>query len=307
MSLTAVNGTIFENYLPQRTPMLSLVKGFILSVMFSTIISSCQKTPSSQEVQQKDMKNETYGTNSAQKIDVYLPAERDTINTKVILFIHGGSWSGGDKNEFDSAIAAIRTRLPDYAMFSMNYRLAGNAQNRFPSQMQDIDSAIDFITNNARTYKINPTKIALVGASAGAHLALLQAYKNNADGRIKAVVDLFGPTDLVSLYNDHPVPAASQPVLVNFLGATPATNPTLYRDASPINFVTTHTVPTLIFHGDADYIVPSAQSIALKNKLLAANVKVEMTLYNGESHGWYGSNLLDTYAKTIAFIQQNVK
>jgi dipeptidyl aminopeptidase/acylaminoacyl peptidase len=109
------------------------------------------------------------------------------------------------------------------------------------------------------------------------------------------------------LYNDHPVPAASQPVLVNFLGATPATNPTLYREASPINFVTSQAVPTLIFHGDADYIVPIAQSIALKNKLQAANVKVEMTTYQNESHGWYGSNLLDTYTKTIAFIQQNVK
>jgi acetyl esterase/lipase len=285
--------------------MVSLIKGFISSMIFSTIIS-CQKSPS-QELQQLDIKNESYGANTAQKMDVYLPAERDSINTKVILFVHGGSWSGGDKNEFDSAIAAIRTKLPDYAMFNMNYRLAGNAQNRFPSQMEDMQSAIDFITAKAPGYKINPGKIALVGASAGAHLALLQAYKNNNDDRIKAVVDLFGPTDLVSLYNDHPVPAASQPVLVNFLGATPVSKSTLYREASPINFVTSQTVPTLIFHGDADYIVPIAQSIALKNKLQAANVKVEMTVYQNESHGWYGSNLLDTYAKTIAFVQQNVK
>jgi acetyl esterase/lipase len=286
--------------------MLSLVKGFISSIILSTIIS-CQKPPSSQDLQQMDMKNEPYGSNAAQKIDVYLPAGRDSINTKVILFVHGGSWSGGDKNEFDSAIAAIRTKLPNYAMFNMNYRLAGSGANRFPAQMEDIQSAINFIASRAADYKFNPDKIALIGASAGAHLALLQAYKNNNDGRIKAVVDLFGPTDLVSLYNDHPVPAASQPVLVNFLGATPVSKSTLYREASPINFVTPQTVPTLIFHGNADYIVPISQSIALKNKLQSAGVKVEMTTYPGESHGWYGSSLLDTYAKTIAFIQQNVK
>ena len=268
-------------------------------------MASCLKSPK-QELPQMNMKNEAYGVNAAKKMDIYLPAGRDSINTKVILFVHGGSWSGGDKNEFDSAIAVLKNKLPDYAMFNMNYRLA-NRQHRFPAQMEDVQSAINFIINKADSYKINVNKIVLIGASAGAHLALLQAYKNNSDGRIKAVVDLFGPSDLVSLYNNHPVPAASQPVLINFLGATPVTNSTLYHDASPINYVTSQTVPTLIFHGDADYIVPISQSIALKNKLQAANVKVEMTVYKNESHGWYGQNLLDTYAKTVDFIKQNVK
>jgi acetyl esterase/lipase len=287
--------------------MVSLVKGFLSLIIFSSVMVSCQKSPSKQELQQMDMKNESYGSSAAQKIDVHLPSGRDSINTKVILFVHGGSWSGGDKNEFDTAIAVLRTKLPDYAMFNMNYRLAANGKNRFPAQMEDIQSAIDFITTKAPAYKINADKMVMIGASAGAHLALLQAYKNNSNGRIKAVVDLFGPTNLISLYNDHPIPAASQPVLVNFLGATPATNAGLYRDASPINFVTPQTVPTLIFHGDADYIVPISQSIALNNELNDAKVKVEMITYAGESHGWYGSNLLDTYTRTVTFIQQNVK
>jgi len=284
--------------------MALLLKGFITTLLCSSIMLSCKKA---KEEQQLDMKNESYGANAAQTLDIYLPENRDTINTKTIVFVHGGSWSSGDKSEFDSAIASIRPKLQDYAFFTINYRLANNGTNRFPAQMEDIQSAINFITSKASTYKINPNKIVMVGASAGAHLALLHAYKNNSDGRIKAVVDLFGPTDLVTLYNNHPIPAASQPILVNFLGATPVTNAELYRQASPINFVNTQTVPTIIFHGDADYIVPVSQSTALKNKLQAAGVKVEMNVYVGESHGWYGSNLLDTYAKTIAFIQQNVK
>ncbi len=143
--------------------------------------------------------------------------------------------------------------------------------------------------------------------SAGAHLALLYACKNNADGSIKAMIDLFGPTDLVSLYNNHPYPAAVQPILINLMGTTPAANPTLYQQASPINFVTSQTVPTQIFHGDADIVVPISQSIALKTKLQSNNVKVEMVTYPGEGHGWVGNTLQDTYTRVLTFLQQNVQ
>jgi acetyl esterase/lipase len=254
----------------------------------------------------KDMMHISYGTNDAQVMDVYLPAGRDTTNTKVLLFIHGGGWSGGDKSDFDSAIASMRKSLTDYAIFNINYRLASNGLNRFPTQMNDIQSALDFIESNAGNYAINTSKVVLVGASAGAHLSLLHAYKNNSSGKIKAVVDLFGPTDLTSLYNNHPVPSASQPVLVNLLRGTPVTNAGLYKEASPINFVNSQTVPTLIFHGGGDYIVPISQSATLKTKLEAAGAKVNMIIYPNEGHGWYGASLADTIEKTVAFIKQNV-
>lgn len=290
--------------------MAAIYNGFVNLLIITLLFISCQKPNSAlsnKELPQKDMMDVSYGANASQVMDVYLPAGRDTANTKVLLFIHGGSWSGGDKSDFDSAIASIRKSLTDYAIFNINYRLAANGLNRFPAQMEDIQSDINFIESNAGNYKINTSKVVLIGASAGAHLALLQAYKNNSNGKVKAVIDLFGPTDLTSLYNNHPIPAASQPVLVNFLGATPVTNAALYQQASPINFINTQTVPTLIFHGEADYIVPISQSSTLKTKLEAAGVKVSMITYPAEGHGWYGASLADTIEKTIAFIKQNVK
>jgi acetyl esterase/lipase len=283
----------------------------LFGLLFSGTFTSCNKSQRTgteeNALPQSDMKNVSYGSDTAQKMDVYLPEGRNTDTTKIILFIHGGSWSGGDKSEFNEAIVAIRKRLPDLAMFNMNYRLLGyGGINRFPAQIDDIKSALSFIKDKATLFNINPEKIVLVGASAGAHLALLQAYKYNDDGRIKAVVDLFGPTDLKDLYNNHPVPAASQPVLVGLLGATPVTNAAAYREASPINYVTATSVPTKIFHGGADFVVPVSQSIALKAKLQANNVKVDMTTYSQEGHGWYGTNLLDTYTKTVSFIKENV-
>lgn len=280
-----------------------------LALLFTIAFSSCNKGIEvvTEAIPALNVKNVAYGSDAAQKMDIYLPASRTTTTTKVLVFIHGGSWSGGDKNEFDEAITAILPKLTNYALVNINYRLANNGNNRFPTQMTDIQSALDFVKSKSAEYMVDANTVGLIGASAGAHLALLQAYKFNADGRIKAVVDLFGPTDLNDLYFNHPYPTVSQPVLVNFLGTTPTANATLYQQASPINFVTAQTVPTQIFHGDLDIVNPIGQSLALKAKLQASNVKVEMTTYAGEGHGWIGNNLLDTYNKAVTFITQNVK
>ena len=280
----------------------------LMGMLFSAAFTSCQKGEKNEtELRQMDMRNVAYGNDSSQILDIFLPAGRDTANTKVILFIHGGSWSSGDKNEFDEAIKALRPRLSNFAFFNMNYRLSRNGNNQFPAQINDVESAINFITSKSGEYRINANKFCLVGASAGAHLALLQSYANNNQGKIKAVVDLFGPADLTDLYKNHPVPAEARAVLANFLGATPASNPKLYNHASPINFINAQTIPTKIFQGKADIVVPVAQSIALKAKLDANNVKSDLTIYKNEGHGWFGDNLLDTYQKTINFIKENVR
>jgi acetyl esterase/lipase len=289
---------------------MTYMKSILLLLAIPIIVgfSSCKKTEAADsEVKQQDILNVSYGAEAAQKLDVYLPANRNSDKTKVLVFIHGGSWSGGDKAEFNSAISALRIMLPDYAIFNLNYRLATTASTRFPAQIDDVQSAINFISSKSGEYKINANKIGLIGASAGAQLALLQAYKNNSNGKIKAVVDLFGPADLTALYNNHPFPTASQPTLVGYLGTTPGANATLYQQASPITFVNSTSVATQIFHGELDYVVPIAQSTALKAKLQSFNVKVEMVTYAGEGHGWFGSNLFDTYSKVVTFIQQNVQ
>jgi acetyl esterase/lipase len=278
--------------------------------LFSSTPMSCNKGNAEDAAKdtllaQLDLKNVFYGSDTAQNMDIYLPEGRDTTNTKIVLFIHGGSWNSGDKRDFNEAISAIHKQLPDYAIFNMNYRLANNNANRFPAAIKDVQSAIDFISFNAPGYNINANKFCLIGASAGGHLALLQAYKNNSDGKVKAVIDLFGPTDLTDFYNNHPIPAASRPVLVNFLGTKPSNNADLYVSASPVSYAT-HGVPTKIFHGAADVIVPIKQSKTLKARLQANNIKVEMITYEGEGHGWYGNNLLDTYSQTVKFIKENV-
>ncbi|HEV7620406.1 MAG TPA: alpha/beta hydrolase, partial [Flavisolibacter sp.] len=147
------------------------------------------------------IRNIHYGPDTAQCMDIYLPEGRNTDKTKILVLIHGGGWNGGNKSDFSSYIDSLKLRMPEYAIFNINYRLV-NSQTLFPAQENDIRSALNFIVSKDDDYQVNKTKVVLLGASAGAHLALLQAYKYN-DPKISAVVDFFGPSDLISMYT-HP-------------------------------------------------------------------------------------------------------
>jgi acetyl esterase/lipase len=254
-----------------------------------------------------ELKNVSYAANAAQIMDVYLPANRTATATNTIIFIHGGSWSAGDKADFDSAILYLKTQLTSYAIFNINYRLANGTSILYTQQMQDIDLAINFIVSKSAEYRINPNKIALVGASAGSHLALSKAYRGNTDGKIKAVVDLFGPNDLTWMYNNHPIPTITQPILVNLLATTPTLGAATYTQASPINGVSSSAPPTIIFHGTADLVVPISESDRLKAKLVASAVLNQYITYAGEGHGFTNPiNIADMYAKSIQFIKTNM-
>ncbi len=169
-------------------------------------------------------------------MDVYLPAGRSAHNTKVIILIHGGAWATGDKTDFTAYVDTLKRRLPGYAIFNINYRLATAAGNFFPTQENDVKAAFDFIVSKSGEYKISQ-KIVLLGGSAGGHLALLQGYKQQSPVKAKAVIDFFGPTDMVEMYN-HPADPSLLPLLILLLGGTPATNASMYQQSGPINFVT---------------------------------------------------------------------
>ncbi|RYZ17354.1 MAG: alpha/beta hydrolase, partial [Sphingobacteriales bacterium] len=188
---------------------------------------------------------------------------------------------------------SLRTRLPHYALFNLNYRLV-NGGTLFPSQEEDIKAAIDAIVAKAGDYAINSEKISLLGFSAGAHLALLQAYKKPSP-RINAVIDYFGPTDLVTMYQKpwHPlVPMALQMVT----GQSIQTGKAILEASSPARFVTSQSPPTLILHGGKDAVVDVSQSRLLAQKLEANGVLHELHLYPAEGHGrWYGQALQSSF------------
>lgn len=276
----------------------------LLLITMSTILSCDKKENNHPQLSlpAQNFFNIPYGGDSAQTMDVYLPEGRSAATTKSIVLIHGGSWTAGNKTDLNNYIDSFKKRLPEYAIFNLNYRLV-SAVNRFPAQEQDIATVVATIADSAEAYGINKNKLVLVGISAGAHLALLQAYKHTTPVVAKAVIDFFGPADLVSMYTKpwHPLVTT---LLQMATGTTFEKDPELYKSSSPVQFITPQSAPTLILHGARDVIVSPSQSQALKKKLEAAGVLHDLILYPGEGHGWYGRNMTHSFDAIEAFLKK---
>lgn len=280
-----------------------LCSGFLITVL----LYSCQKNvdvPEVSSLPQQNLSNVSYGSNALQNMDVYLPAGRTTSTTKVLILIHGGSWNSGDKAELTEFVDSFRRRMPEYAYFNINYRLANASTTLFPTQEIDVKAAVQFIYDKKQEYNISD-KFVFTGVSAGAHLSSLLAYKYSSPVKPKAVVSFFAPSDLIDMYN-NPLNPFIPIALSSVVGKTPAQDSLLYANSSPINFINNQSPPTILFHGGMDPLVRPSQSVAVKSKLQAAGVINDYVFYPNEAHGWFGSTLSDSFNKLQAFLQANV-
>ena len=169
-----------------------------------------------------------------------------------IVDIHGGSWQVG--GVLEDARFSRRMAAKGYAVFAIDYRKA--PAYIFPAQRDDVRAAVAWIHGNASRLGADPERIALVGRSAGGHLAMLAAYQG-VGTPIRAVVNIYGPADLVAL---HSVPPSPDPLHVQskveaFLGGSPAAVPDVYREASPVNHIRANMPPTLHIQGGRDNVV----------------------------------------------------
>ena len=277
----------------------------ILGTLFLVLtLFACKKKdkPADTTATAQIITNVSYGTDARNVMDVYLPANRSETSTPVLIMIHGGGWSEGSKADFVPFVDTMKRRLPNYTIFNINYRLAANGIQLFPTQELDVKKCIEFIYSKRSEYKISD-KFVLAGASAGAHLALLHAYKNSSPVKIKAVVDFFGPTELTQFYTNPPNPLVPL-LLLNVTGTTPALNPTLYQQSSPLTFVSNTSSPTIILQGGADIIVSPSQSTLLRDRLQMLGVAHQFVFYPSGGHGdWDAATYTDAFNKIEAFIK----
>lgn len=261
-------------------------------------------TPPTETAKPVSYKDVSYGTQSQQKMDIDLPAGRTSTTTKTIVVIHGGAWLDGDKADMTFVVDSIKKRNPNFALINVNYRLAlYGLANLFPTQEVDIKSAIDFYLAKSAEYLVSKDLI-ILGASAGAHLALLHSYKNDQAKHVKAVVDFFGPTDLVAIWNEG---YYQQLALTAATGKSYTSDPAIYTQSSPITFVTAQSPPTIVLQGLIDDIVLPVQSTTLINKLNSAGVPNQLVTYPNEGHGFSDASNTDALNKILPFIAKYVK
>ena len=282
-----------------------------LIVFFSLVvlIASCKKndtmTPNSPDVSVAIAYSDVgYGTDPLQKMDINLPGGRSVNSTKTIVVIHGGSWIDGDKTDMTFVVDSIKKRSSNFAFINLNYRLAINsATDLFPTQELDVKSAIEFYLSKAAGYGVSQDLIVL-GASAGAHLALLHSYKNDPNKHVKAVVDFFGPADLVAIWNQG---LLQQIALIAVIGQSYSQDSTMYKLSSPINFVSAQSPPTIALQGGLDDIVIPEQTTMLIDKLNSSGVPNQLVTYPNEGHGFTDADNTDALNRILPFLATYVK
>ena len=289
---------------------MNFKKRITVLLIIIAVVSGCKKTDSGivSTVSARTILNIAYGVDDRQVMDIYLPANRRDDSTKIMVMIHGGGWTSGDKSDFNGVIDSLRNRLPDYGFFNINYRLSTGARNIFPTQEIDVQAAVRYIYGKASDYQVCNKKIVLMGASAGGHLAMLQGYKDSIPVKPQAIVSFFGPSDLIDMYF-NPVGGNTflTSALAQAVGKTPISDPAIYLNSSPINFITGHSPPTILLHGGLDPLVSPAQSASVQTRLTLFNVPNQFVFYPFGGHGnWDTATYTDAFNQVQAFLTANV-
>ncbi|KAA3610694.1 MAG: alpha/beta hydrolase [Calditrichaeota bacterium] len=219
------------------------------------------------------------------KLDLYYK-KQITGKAPLLIFIHGGGWRKGKREDYLKYLLDFAGR--GYVTATISYRLL--PQSTFPDAVEDVICAVRWLRKNADSYHIDPDKIAVIGGSAGGYLASMIGYAadvpqfnigcetGKTSGRVQAVINLYGPTNLTTEY------ARTHTSTNNFLGMKYADNPALFATASPLSYISADDPPTLIFHGTLDDLVPVSQSDSLHSKLNSFGITSEYHRLEGWPH-----------------------
>jgi acetyl esterase/lipase len=242
------------------------------------------------------------------KLDLHLPK---AANPPLIVYVHGGAWRAGSKSDVPI------TKLLDhgFAIASVDYRLSTQAQ--FPAQINDLKAAVRFLRAKSEEFHIDTKRIAIVGSSAGGHLAALTGVTNghatlegnvgehpDQSSAVQCIVSLYGASNLQSILGQSTEFGLKMrvPALQLLLGAQPAEKPDLARLASPVAHLDKSDPPLLLIHGDADPQMPPEQSREFAKAYEALKLPVQFIIIPGAKHGgadFYDEEHTDIIAKFL--------
>jgi len=200
-----------------------------------------------------------------------------------VIVIHGGGWDSGDSHQLQELNSELS--LKGYNVASINYRLA--PKFRYPDPVDDVKDAINFLIKNAVSLRIDTSRFALLGRSAGGQIALQAAYTLN-NKNIKGVIAFYTPADMVWGYSlpGNPLVLDSRKVLCDYIGGPCEQFPDKFKASSPVEHVTSSSPPTLMIHGKKDVLVAYEHNLHLIEKLKSNKVKYALITLPWATHGF---------------------
>lgn len=230
-------------------------------------------------------------------LDCIRPARPNGLGVLVLV---SGSWKSGKPGSFGEWITAALLRR-GYTLFAIYH--VSQPEASVPEIIEDMHRAVRFVRSHAEKYGVDPNRLGVTGGSAGGHLSLMLATRggqgpseatdpiDRASSAVQAVAVFYPVTDLLNLgastenLGDGGPPKSHR----NSFG-TGATNLAVWqvigRECSPIFQIPTNLPPVLIYHGDADTLVPLDQSQRFQAQARALGQTVELKVHHGGKHGW---------------------
>ena len=261
----------------------------------------------------------------SQMLDIYLPDEGEG-PFPVILYIHGGAFSIGDKRDIH-VLAFLKCIERGYSLVSVNYRLSGEAV--FPAGLQDVKAAIRWVRAKGKKYQLDGNRIAAWGCSSGANYAAMICLTDNVSElddlslgnpeypcNVQAAVDWFGPTDFLKMDEqleengfdtaDHSKPDSPES---RYLGAKISDVPLKIELANPMTYVHEGMPPLLIQHGRLDDLVPVQQSMIFVEKLekYVSTNRFEFDIIEGAGHADLLFETEKNMERVFSFLDKHLK
>lgn len=225
------------------------------------------------------------------QMDIFVPLDGRTARPAILLF-HGGGWAVGNRG-YNREMAQFFASM-GYTAATVSYRLWPDG-GIHPAPVQDALAAVKFLRKHHQDYGVDDARIAVGGESAGGHLALLVGLAQDrsifgddsypgVDTSVSAVIDIYGPTDLLSMYESGEWLA--QRLCRGYAGCRPEEDPEKWKQISPVSHAWSGAPPVLILHGESDAVVPYSQATSLAKALDSANAPYLLVKVPGAGHGW---------------------
>jgi acetyl esterase/lipase len=260
-------------------------------VVLSVVAIGAWPGPASSAPTQVDIAYATSATGEPLKLDLYLP---DAAGAPLLVWIHGGAWERFDKTSMPLTSLVER----GFAIASLDFSPASKA--RFPGQVHEIKAGIRFLRAEARRFGYDASRIGILGASSGAHLAALVGTSNgnrelegtlgdhrDQSSAVHAIVSYFAATNLTTILAQSTPFGLNirEPALTRLLGAPPKEAESLAKLASPVFQVDRSDPPLLLLHGDQDPQMPINQSHELEGVYEKHGLEVDFIVVHGAAHG----------------------
>ncbi len=307
-SITIIRGRFFR-YLYIQLRMKNALSIVILFFGIGCCLFSCTSeekvvVDDNRPVDAVTFLNVSYGSDSQQVYDLYLPEGRTSENTKVLLLIHGGGWTQGDKADMNYFVDLLQQKHPNHAIVNVNYVLASltpPVKPAFPNQFLDLVAVIDQLTSEKENLQILP-EFGMIGTSAGAHLSLMYDFVYDIDDQVKFVADIVGPTDFTDpFYANDPNFEQALKLFVDESQYPVGTN--YAETVSPLYQMNASVSPALMFYGNQDPLVPLSNGTSLEIALNNWQISHSFTVYEG-GHGddWSAADLLNLQTQISEYI-----